>query len=141
MKVTSDDELISLCAVPESEIEDAEERLSEVVGDTVDTHWLYNGVRRGFYKAVSLTVNGKAAYRYFYHVNDQGYLNINASVFVGEEKPNCWTWYLGANLIAKSEKVRGIVCTTARKGHIEQCRRVGFKVLGVQMMKEFDLNL
>jgi len=140
VKLLTGDEMVELAAVDDAGLTVAQEKLLPVTGEICEWDWLWKGVKAGFYKAVEIRRNGEAVYRYFYHINDQGNLNINASVFVATKKPDCWLWYLGANLIAKQERARGILCVTNRRGHIEQCERVGFKILGVQMFKEFELE-
>lgn len=139
MKILSGNELIELSAVDESTIAEAQRKLLPVVGDICDHEWLIEGLKRGFYRALEVKKDGVAQYRYFYHLNDQNFLNINASVFVGTGSFDSWLWCIGADLIARKEKARGIICCTNRRGHIEQCQRAGFKILGVLMMKEINL--
>jgi hypothetical protein len=139
--VLTADEMVQIVAVTDpNAIYDAEDRLRPVVGEIVEWHWLWTGVSKGIYKAVEVQRGGVAQYRYFYHINDQGFLNVNASVFVGPGRPDAWLWLLGADLIAGQERARGIICTTNRKGHIEECQRVGFKILGVRLFREIDLG-
>jgi hypothetical protein len=131
--------MIELAAIDENKIADAEKKLLPVVGDICEYEWLTNGVQRGFYKAVEVRKNGVAQYRYFYHLNDQNFVNVNASIFVGNGASDKWLWGLGADMIARLENARGIICCTNRLGHIEQARRAGYKILGVLMCKEINL--
>lgn len=139
MKLLTDGEIFEIASVDDANITTAQEKLRPVVENLVEWDWLWRGVKNGFYKAAELRKNGEAIYRYFYHLNDQNFLNVNASLFVGNGKGEPMLWYLGVNMIGRCEKARGIVCTTNRRGHIEQCERVGFKIVGVQLWKEFDL--
>lgn len=130
--------MIELAAIDESAIAEAQKKLLPVVGDICDAEWLAAGVRQGIYRAVEVRKNGVAQYRYFYHINDQKFLNVNASVFVGTE-PDQYIWNLGADMIARMENARGIIFCTNRRGHIEKCERFGYKILGVLMSKEIEL--
>jgi hypothetical protein len=138
VKLLTGDEMISLASVDEKDIADSQQKMLPVTGEITEWDWLWNGVKAGFYKAVEVRRAGQAQYRYFYHLNDQHFLNVNASVFVGT-KPDKWLWILGADLIAASERARGIICTTNRRGQIEACERIGYKILGVRLFKEIDL--
>lgn len=130
--------MISIAAVDEKDIAAAQEKLFPVVGEITEWDWLWHGVNSGFYQATEVRRNGVAQYRYFWHLNDQRFLNVNASVFVGAVSDR-HLWVLGAHMIAANEKARGIICTTNRRGHVEECERMGFKILGVRLFKEIDL--
>lgn len=140
MKILNPDELIELGTFDESLISDSQERLRPIVGEIVEWDWLAKGVAAGNYKAIEVRKNGVAQYRYFYHLNDQKFLTVNASVFVGPGRPDSWLWLLGADMIGKMERARGIICTTNRRGHVEQCERVGFEILGVRLFRKIDLD-
>lgn len=130
--------MVEISTIDDAAIDDAQARLAPVVGDICQRDWLRYGMREGFYQAREIRRDGVAQYRYFFHVNDQNYLNVNASVFVGQGKPDPWLWLMGADIIAREKKCRGIVAMSNRRGHVEQCRRAGFKILGVAMERTFE---
>lgn len=101
--------------------------------------WLVEGHKRGFYKITTTQLGGWPAYRYVWHVTDQGFLHINASLFVGQPGQNDdWLWMIGAEMIARSQKCKGISFESQRKGHLVQAQRAGFKTAGVRMTKTLD---
>lgn len=122
---------------PEELIE-TEHRLERPLCDG-EPGWLEERLASGRCRATTVTNNGRPLYRYVWHVTDQAYLHVNASLFVGEPGQNDdWAWMIGAELIARAQKCRGISFETQRRGHLIQGQRAGFCVAGIRMIKTLD---
>jgi hypothetical protein len=135
-KLLKDDEILSIVAASDRAIAESQDRLAPIVGDIVEPGWLDRGVTSGHYKVREVALNGVPMYRYFFHINDQGWLNINAACFIGPGKPYPALWGVGAEAIAREFGAKGIVFITRRRGAIVQARGVGYKVLGVMLEKK-----
>ncbi|MDE2100733.1 MAG: hypothetical protein KGL39_26040 [Patescibacteria group bacterium] len=141
MKVMTENQMLEFVAehVTDEEIARCEARLAAAVRDEDADHWLSRGLKAGFYKTTATHLNGRKLYRYFWHKNDQDRLVINASVYLGEPGAgDDWLWMMGAEMIGRQVKAKGIVFQSCRRGHLEQGLRFGFKVLGVEMEKNFS---
>lgn len=141
MKVMTEKQMLEFVTeqVTEAEIALCESKLAAAVRDQDADHWLSRGLKSGFYQTTATHFNGRQLYRYFWHKNDQDRLVVNASVYLGEPGAgDDWLWMIGAEMIARSVKARGIVFQSCRRGHLEQGLRAGFKVLGVEMEKNFS---
>jgi hypothetical protein len=122
---------------PEDVVE-TEHRLSPAMCDG-EPGWLQDGLARGQYKVTTTHDNGRPLYRYVWHVNDQNCLHVNASLFIGQPGQNDdWLWMIGAELIARAQKCRGISFESKRRGHLIQGLRAGCKVAGVRMIKTLE---
>lgn len=137
IKKLSDEAIIKIVVASEKAIADSQERLAPVVGGIVDCDWLEVGVKAGFYKMREVHLDGVPMYRYFFHLDDQKFVHINASLFIGPTGTgNPALWGVGADRIAQEFFAKGIVCCTNRLGHIRQAEGWGYKILGVLMAKE-----
>lgn len=120
------------------ELAETEHRIDPAMTDG-EPGWLTDGLNRGFYKITTTKLDSWPLYRYVWHVNDQGFLHINASLFVGQPGQNDdWLWMIGAEMIARSQKCKGIAFESQRKGHLVQAQRAGFKTAGVRMIKTLE---
>lgn len=139
--MTSNDCLEFVEGLSPDELAVTQHRLNATMseGDPGDPNWLHDGLARGHYKVTTSHDNGRPVYRYVWHVNDQNYLHVNASLFVGQPGENDdWLWMIGAELIARQNKCRGITFESQRRGHLVQGQRAGFKVAGVLMVKTLE---
>ncbi|HEX3626694.1 MAG TPA: hypothetical protein VH280_14875 [Verrucomicrobiae bacterium] len=139
--MTSNDCIEFVDGLAPEELASTEHRLNQIMseGDPGDPGWLSEGLARGHYKITTSHNAGKPVYRYAWHVSDQNYLHVNASLFVGQPGENDdWLWMIGAELIARQNKCRGICFESQRRGHLVQGQRAGFKVAGVRMIKTLE---
>jgi hypothetical protein len=121
-----------------SELAETEHRLQPAMCDG-DPGWLAEGLARGFYHATETHLNGRKLYRYIWHVNDQNNLHVNGSLFLGAPgKGDDWLWMIGAEMLARANKCRGIEFESQRRGHLVQGLRASFKVSGVRMIKTLE---
>lgn len=117
---------------------ETEHRLNPAMCDG-EPGWLAEGLQRGHYRVTTVKNHGRPLYRYIWHVNDQNYLHVNGSLYVGEPGQNDdWLWMLGADMIARAQKCRGMSFESQRRGHLIQGLRAGFKVAGVRMVKTLE---
>jgi hypothetical protein len=120
------------------ELAETEHRLQPAMCDG-EPGWLTGGFARGCYSITTTHLSGRQLYRYIWHVNDQGLLHVNASLYVGEPgQGDEWLWMIGAEMIARSQKCKGIVFESQRRSHLTQALRAGFKVSGVRMIKTLN---
>lgn len=139
MKIMTVGEMLSLSVPDESSLTVAQERLRPITADGSGLDWIADGLRAGSLKVREAQVNGKPRYVYFWSLTKDNFLEVNASVFVGEDGQNDkWLWCLGAEMIARELNCRGIILTTARRGHVEQCLRGGYSVVGLRMSKVME---
>lgn len=140
MKLMTPNDCIELVAgLSPADLAVTEHRLNPVMCDAPLSGWLREGLERGHYKITTANHNGKPLYRYVWHVNDQNYLHVNASLFVGQPGENDdWLWMIGTEMIARANKCRGISFESQRRGHLVQGLRAGFKVTGVRMTKTIE---
>jgi hypothetical protein len=119
-----------------AEITQTEAILNRVLCDEIVEGWLDRGLISGHYKITTVKNQGRPLYRYVWHVNDQGFLYVNGSLFVGQPGENDdWLWMIGAEAIARVNNCKGIRFESKRRGHLEQGLRAGFKATGVGMEK------
>jgi hypothetical protein len=124
----SQGEMLELGTVTEASMTAAMHRLEPVAG-IVD--WKS-------FESRELKRDGKPEYVLFFFVDTHGFLFVAGSAFVGDGKPDPWLWCIGADMIAKEFRARGLKCETKRRGHVEQCLRVGWKISGVALEKNFE---
>lgn len=128
--------MIDIGTANEASLTSAQQRLFPVIGTVAEM--IFKSVREGKIKSSECRHDGKTEYVFFYSKNEQGFLYVHASAFVGGGNPDPWLWCLGADLLARQERARGIMCSTARRGHVEQCVRTGYKVTGVELTKIYE---
>jgi hypothetical protein len=136
MKVTSDNELIELATVTDAESIAASDRaLSPVIASAgLTKNWLSYAIKEGFYQVTDILLDGVPMYRFFWHINDQKFVEINFSLQLG--KSDKFLWAIGADMLARKVGARGIGCVSRRRGMVQ--RLVfgnGWKVIGVRMEK------
>lgn len=120
------------------QVTETEHRINPAMCDG-EPGWLHEGLRLGHYKITTSTSNGKPMYRYVWHLNDQNFLHVNASLYVGDPGENDdWLWMIGAELLARRNKARGISFETQRRGHLVQGLRAGFRAAGIRMTKTLE---
>ncbi|MDE3067790.1 MAG: hypothetical protein KGJ60_09590 [Verrucomicrobiota bacterium] len=104
-----------------------------------DGAWIQRGVDQGWYRVTETHSDGRPRYRYVWHISDQNFLVVNASMFIGQPGDNDdWLWMIGAELIARENRCRGIEFMTKRRGHVIQAQRAGFKVTGLTLQKTME---
>lgn len=128
MKIMSQGEMLELATVSDAAYSAAMHRLEPVVG-IVD--WKS-------FESRELKRDGKPEYVLFFYVDAHGFLYITGSAFVGQGRPDPWLWCMSADLLAREKRARGLKCETKRRGHVEQCLRVGWKISGVALEKNFE---
>jgi hypothetical protein len=136
--MTGDDCIEFVDGLSPGELAETEHRLNPAMCEG-EPGWLAEGLMRGHYKVTTTHDNGRPLYRYVWHVNDQNFLHVNASLFIGKPGENDdWLWMIGAELIARQQKCRAISFESQRRGHLVQAQRAGFKVAGVRMIKTLE---
>jgi hypothetical protein len=135
-KLLTDEQILQIVAGNDKAIAESEDRLAPVAGGLVEIGWLEKGLKAGFYQMRELEIGGVPAYRYFFHLNDQNLLDLNAVLFIGPGEGNIALCTRGAEIIARQEGASGIIFQTRRLGLIKQGRREGFEIEGVIMSKK-----
>jgi hypothetical protein len=134
-KKLTDEQIVSIAAASSDTARDAASHLP-VPGGCVNNDWLTFGVEKGFYKTFDVALDGIPTYRYFFHVNDQKHLHINASVVIGAAKQNPALWDYGAEIIARKFGCHGITFETLRPGLLNQALGHGYAISGVLLTKK-----
>lgn len=127
--------MLQIVAGSEKAIADSQDRLSVVAGGLVGQDWLERGIKAGFYSMRELEIGGIPSYRYFFHLDDQEFVNVNAALFIGPGDFNTGAFFRGVELIAEQLRAKGIIFQTRRRGLIEQSRGQGYVIEGVVMSK------
>ena len=136
MKVMSDNQLIELATVTDQDaIADSERALSPVIASAgLTKNWLSYCIKEGIYQATDIKLDGVPMYRFFWHKNDQGLVEVNFSLQLG--KSDKFLWAIGADMLARQVGARGIGCVSRRRGMVQRLVfEDGWKVIGVRMEK------
>jgi hypothetical protein len=134
-KKLTDEQIVSSLVAGENAAADSAGQLP-LAGGCDNNGWLADGIAKGFYKVREVALDGIPTYRYFFHVTDQKFLHINASVVIGSAKQNPALWDRGAELIARELGCRGIEFETLRPGLVTQALGHGYAISGVLLTKK-----
>lgn len=136
IKKLTDEQIISIVAGSDPTGSESQSKLAPVVGDLADHNWLAYGIEKGFYQVREIHLDELPCYRLFFHLNDQGWLYINAVLFIGTGAGNFPALVLGAERIAKELGAKGIEFSTQRLGLVNHAREFGYGITGVLMTKK-----
>jgi len=136
MKVMADSEMITLATVDDAESIASSERvlLPVLASAGLTKNWLSYCVKEGFYQVTDIQLNGVPMYRFFWHINDQKFVEINCSLQLGHSDK--FLWAIGADMLARKVGARGIGCVTKRRGMVQRCvMEDGWKIVGMRLEK------
>jgi hypothetical protein len=136
VKKLSDEQILQIVAGSDKAIAESQDRLAPVAGGLCDPDWLVSGVKAGNYSMRELEIGGIPMYRYFFHLNDQNLLDLNAVLFIGSGSGNFAFCVTGAEIIARQFCAKGIIFQTRRFGLLEQGKKWGYQIEGVIMSKK-----
>jgi hypothetical protein len=138
MKVLSDNQVIELATVDDAaSIAASEKVLSPVIASAgLTKNWLSYAIKEGFYQATDIKLDGVPVYRFFWHINDQKFVEINFSLQLCNKTSDKFLWAIGADMLARKVGARGIGCVSRRRGMVQRCVfEGGWKIIGVRMEK------